>query len=85
MWELIQLSPFKRIQAAKLERDVVRMTGIRPEKVGVPEEGNSKEELPVHTAMCAPQTHLRRRKGRLWGTGNGSPKGWKVINATHTI
>ena len=85
MWELIQLSPFKRIQAAKLEWDVVRMTGIRPEKVGVLEEGNSKVELPVNTATCAPQMRLRRRKGRLWGMGKGSPKGWKVINSTHTI
>ena len=65
MWELILLSPFKRIQAAKLEWSVVRMTGIRPEKVRVPEEGNSKVKLPVNRATCAPQMHLRRRKGRL--------------------
>lgn len=85
MWELIQLSPFKRIQTAKLEWDVVRMTGIRPEKVGVLEEGNSKVELPVNKATCAPQMRLRRRKGRQWGMGKSSPKGWKVINSTHTI
>lgn len=85
MWELILLSPFKRIQAAKLEWNVARMTGIRPEKVRVPEEGNSKAKLPMNTATCAPQMRLRRRKGRLWGTGKDSPKGWKVIHSTHRI
>ena len=65
MWELILLNPFKRIQAAKLEWSVVRMTGIIPEKVRVPEEGNSKVKLPVNRATCAPQMRLRRRKGRL--------------------